>query len=88
MGGMGVPMEKAVRPVRAAAGRLAPSGSGWCCVLARRMSVALNVIGPMILGRATDVIFAGRCRPGLPAGPITAEAAVDAAPPATTPRRR
>ena len=43
------------------------------------ISVALNVIGPIILGRATDVIFAGVIGKQLPAG-ITAEQAAAAGP--------
>ena len=56
--------------------RMAPAahqGHRWSCVLAV-VSVALMSIGPRILGRATDLIFAGvlgkdlgpRCRPARP----------------------
>jgi ATP-binding cassette subfamily B protein len=56
-------------------GLLRPERLGVVAVLALGViSVALNVIGPMILGRATDVIFAGVVGKQLPAG-ITAEQA-------------
>ena len=56
-----------------------PSGSAWSLVLVLGViSVALNVIGPMILGRATDVIFAGVIGKQLPAG-ITGEQAAEQA---------
>ncbi|MEV6674669.1 ABC transporter ATP-binding protein [Streptomyces sp. NPDC051162] len=38
-------------------------------------SVTLSVIGPKVLGRATDLIFAGVVAGGLPSGTTTAEAA-------------
>ena len=50
-------------------GRLAPERLGVVVVLVLGVaSVALTVVGPMILGRATDLIFAGVLGRQLPAG--------------------
>ena len=63
------------RPRERLVGLLRPERFGVVAVLVLGViSVALNVIGPMILGRATDVIFAGVIGKQLPAG-ITAEQA-------------
>jgi ATP-binding cassette, subfamily B, multidrug efflux pump len=60
-------------------GLLRPERWGVIAVLALGVvSVALNVIGPKILGQATDVIFAGVVGKQLPAG-ISAEQAAAAA---------
>ena len=59
--------------------RLRPEGSKVLTVIALGvLSVALAVVGPKILGRATDLIFAGLFGRNLPAG-ITQEQAVEAA---------
>ncbi len=47
-------------------------------VLAGVMSVALSVLGPKVLGRATDIIFAGAVGKQLPSG-ITKEQAIESA---------
>ena len=76
--GAGQPVEKAVDfgpSARRLIGMLEPERLGVLAVLVLGViSVALNVIGPIILGRATDVIFAGVIGKQLPAG-ITAEQA-------------
>ena len=60
---IGVPTEKASSfgpSARRLVGRLAPQRWGVAVVLVLGVvSVALNVVGPVVLGRATDVIFAG-----------------------------
>ncbi|MDN5750768.1 MAG: ABC transporter ATP-binding protein/permease, partial [Pseudonocardia sp.] len=59
--------------------RLSPERLGVFAVLVLGVvSVALNVIGPLLIGVATDVIFAGVIGRQLPAG-LTAEQAVAAA---------
>ena len=71
-GGAGQPVEKAMDfgpSARRLVGLLRPERLGVVLVLVLGViSVALNVIGPIILGRATDVIFAGvigkQLRPG------------------------
>ncbi|MCW0213884.1 MAG: ABC transporter ATP-binding protein/permease [Pseudonocardia sp.] len=77
--GAGQPAEKASDfgpSAKRLAGRLAPERWGVVAVLVLGViSVALNVIGPKILGHATDVIFAGIIGKQLPAG-ITEEEAV------------
>jgi len=81
-GGAGQPVEKAMDfgpSARRLVGLLRPERYGVVLVLALGViSVALNVIGPIILGRATDVIFAGVIGKQLPAG-ITAEQAAQQA---------
>lgn len=47
----------------------------WLMLAAGVLSVALSVVGPMILGRATDLIFAGVVGRGMPDG-LTKEQAV------------
>jgi ATP-binding cassette subfamily B protein len=60
-------------------GRLRPERTGVLAVLVLGIvSVALNVIGPRVLGHATDVIFAGVIGRQLPAGITEAEAAEQA----------
>jgi len=80
--GAGQPVEKAVDfgpSARRLVGMLRPERLGVAAVLALGViAVALNVIGPIILGRATDVIFAGVIGKQLPAG-VTAEQAAASA---------
>jgi ATP-binding cassette subfamily B multidrug efflux pump len=80
--GAGQPVEKASTfgpSARRLIGLLRPDRWGVLAVLALGViSVALNVIGPKILGTATDVIFAGIIGKQLPAD-ITAEQAAAAA---------
>jgi ATP-binding cassette subfamily B protein len=60
-------------------GRLAPERAGTVAVVVLGIiSVTLSVIGPKILGHATDVIFAGVIGRQLPSGTSTAEAAAAA----------
>jgi ATP-binding cassette subfamily B multidrug efflux pump len=79
---LGVPTEKASSfgpSARRLLGRLAPHRLGVVAVLVLGVvSVALNVVGPVVLGRATDLIFAGVLGRQLPAGISTAQAAADA----------
>ena len=81
-GGAGQPVEKAMDfgpSARRLVGLLRPERLGVVLVLVLGViSVALNVIGPIVLGRATDVIFAGVIGKQLPAG-ITAEQAAQQA---------
>jgi ATP-binding cassette subfamily B multidrug efflux pump len=76
--GAGQPAEKASTfgpSAKRLAGRLAPERLGVLAVIVLGVvSVALNVIGPKILGHATDLIFAGIIGRQLPAG-VTAEQA-------------
>jgi ATP-binding cassette subfamily B multidrug efflux pump len=76
--GAGQPAEKASTfgpSAKRLAGRLAPERLGVLVVIVLGVvSVALNVLGPKILGRATDLIFAGIIGRQLPAG-LTAEQA-------------
>ncbi|MBA3905689.1 MAG: ABC transporter ATP-binding protein [Pseudonocardiales bacterium] len=76
--GAGQPVEKASNfgpSAQRLIGLLRPDRWGVIAVVALGVvSVALNVIGPKILGQATDVIFAGVIGKQLPAG-ITAEQA-------------
>ncbi len=80
--GAGQPVEKAQNfggSARRLVGLLRPERWGVAAVLVLGVvSVALNVIGPKILGHATDVIFAGIIGKQLPAG-ITPEQAAAAA---------
>ena len=79
MGGMGMPTEKAMdftgslrrlrrAPARRAAARRRRDGRSASC------SVTLAVLGPKLLGNATNVIFAGVIGRQLPAGATQAEA--------------
>jgi ATP-binding cassette subfamily B protein len=81
-GGTGMPVEKSMDfgpSARRLVGRLAPERLGVVTVIALGViSVALSVIGPWILGRATDVIFAGVIGRQLPPGTSTEEAAAAA----------
>ncbi len=76
--GAGQPVEKASNfgpSAKRLVGLLRPDRWGVIAVVALGVvSVALNVIGPKILGQATDVIFTGVIGKQLPAG-ITAEQA-------------
>jgi len=80
--GAGQPMEKASSfgpSARRLMGRLGPERLGVVTVLVLGViSVALNVIGPKVLGSATDLIFAGIIGKQLPAGISAAEAAAQA----------
>ena len=80
--GVGQPGEKprAFLPsARRLVGRLAPERWGVVAVLLLGVvSTALNVVGPLLLGAATDVIFAGVIGRSLPAG-LSADQAIDRA---------
>ena len=71
-GGGGMPVEKPMRfgpSVRRLLNRLRPEGVKLAGVIGLGVtSVAFMVIGPKILGRATDLIFAGAIGRRLPAG--------------------
>ncbi|WP_369134328.1 ABC transporter ATP-binding protein [Modestobacter sp. I12A-02662] len=77
--GVGQPAEKPSDfgpSARRLIGRLRPERAGVLTVLVLCVvSVALNVIGPRVLGHATDVIFAGVIGRQLPSGITEAEAA-------------
>jgi ATP-binding cassette, subfamily B, multidrug efflux pump len=81
-GGAGMPAEKPMRfgpSVRRLLARLRPEGLRLLAVIGLGVtSVAFLVIGPKILGRATDLIFAGAIGKRLPAG-LTSEQVVAAA---------
>jgi ATP-binding cassette subfamily B protein len=81
-GGGGMPAEKAMRfgpSVRRLLKRLSPERLKLLAVIALGVtSVAFMVIGPKILGRATDLIFSGAIGKRLPAG-MTTEQVVAAA---------
>jgi ATP-binding cassette subfamily B protein len=81
-GAIGMPAEKSRDfgpSVRRLLGRLAPQRLGVVAVLVLGVvSVALSVIGPLMLGWATDVIFAGVIGAQLPPG-TSAEQAAEAA---------
>ncbi len=80
-GGMGA-AEKPMsfrRSVRRLLGRLSPERARIVAVIALGVtSVVLAVIGPKVLGRATDIIFSGAVGRQLPAG-MTAEQVIAAA---------
>ncbi|MFL6097522.1 MAG: ABC transporter ATP-binding protein [Blastococcus sp.] len=82
MGGMGMPAEKAMtfKPsAKRLLRRLAPERTRVAAVLVLAvLSVSFAVAGPKLLGRATDIIFAGVLGRRLPAG-ITAQQAADGA---------
>ncbi|WP_344899505.1 ABC transporter ATP-binding protein [Streptosporangium longisporum] len=82
MGGMGMPAEKAMNfgpSTRRLMRRLSPERPMLLLVIALAVvSVVFSVIGPKILGYATDLIFTGVIGRQLPAG-TTAEQAVAAA---------
>jgi ATP-binding cassette subfamily B multidrug efflux pump len=81
-GGAGIPVDKSMDfgpSARRLMGRLAPERLGVVVVIALGVvSVALSVLGPLVLGHATDVIFAGVVGRTLEAGTTTAEAAAAA----------
>ncbi len=81
-GGAGMPAEKPMRfgpSVRRLMGRLSPERGRLLAVIGLGVtSVALMVIGPKILGSATDLIFAGAIGKRLPPG-LTSEQAIAAA---------
>jgi ATP-binding cassette subfamily B multidrug efflux pump len=81
-GAMGMPAEKSMDfgpSVRRLLGRLGPERIGVVAVLVLgAVSVALSVIGPLMLGRATDVIFTGVIGAQLQPG-TSAERAAEAA---------
>ena len=72
MAGMGVPADKSQNFVPSAKrllGRLRPERRNLYAVLALAVaSVALNAVGPKVLGRATDLVFAGVIGRQLPRG--------------------
>ncbi len=78
MGGMGMPVEKALDfrvSVRRLLGMLRPDLTGVLAVVGLAViSVALNVLGPKILGSATDLIFDGFISRNLPPGVTQADA--------------
>jgi ATP-binding cassette subfamily B multidrug efflux pump len=80
--GMGMPAEKSMNfgpSTRRLLRRLSPERPKIVAVIALAVvSVAFSVIGPKILGRATDLIFSGVVGRQLPAG-TTAEQAIQAA---------
>ena len=77
-GGMGMPTEKSMDfgpSARRLMARLRPERVMVLAVIALAVaSVTLNVIGPRLLGRATDLIFAGVIGRQLPSGTTQAEA--------------
>ena len=81
-GGMGMPAEKSLNfgpSAKRLFGRLKPESAGVVLVfLLAVISVALSVIGPKILGKATDTIFTGIIGKQLPLG-LTKQEAIDAA---------
>jgi len=81
-GGAGMPAEKPMRfgpSVRRLLARLRPESLRLLAVIGLGVtSVAFLVIGPKILGRATDLIFAGAIGKRLPAG-LTSEQVIAAA---------
>lgn len=70
--GMQMPVEKSMNfgpSARRLLGRLTPHRGGVIAVLAFTVaSVALSVIGPMLLGTATNIIFSGAISATLPVG--------------------
>ncbi len=80
--GVGAPAEKAATfgpSARRLVGLLRPERTQVVAVLVLGVvSVLLNVLGPRILGRATDIIFAGVIGKQLPAGQSVTEAAAQA----------
>ncbi|MGN6444995.1 ABC transporter ATP-binding protein [Amnibacterium sp.] len=75
--GMGMPAEKAMRfgpSARRLLGRLAPERLGVVLVLALGItSVVLTVLGPRLLGDATNLVFGGALSRQLPAGTTKSE---------------
>ncbi|WP_433389909.1 ABC transporter ATP-binding protein [Micromonospora sp. KLBMP9576] len=81
-GGVGMPAERSMNfgpSARRLLGRLRPQRPQLVAVIALAvLSVGLSVVGPKVLGWATDVIFTGVIGRQLPAG-TTTDQAVDAA---------
>lgn len=81
-GGMGMPAEKSMTFLPSAKrllGRLVPHRVSLIFVLLFTVvSVVLSVIGPKLLGEATNIIFSGIISKGLPAG-MTQEQVIEAA---------
>ncbi|MBW4042277.1 MAG: ABC transporter ATP-binding protein [Acidobacteria bacterium] len=75
--GMGMPVEKAMRfgpSARRLLGRLAPERLGVVLVLVLGItSVVLTVLGPRLLGDATNLVFGGALSKSLPAGTTKAQ---------------
>ena len=71
-GGMGAPPQKPLNfgpSARRLLGRLRPERTGLIAVVSLTVvSIVLNVLGPRILGYATDLIFSGAMGHQLPAG--------------------
>lgn len=78
MGGLGMPGEKAMRfgpSAKRLLGRLRPERVGVAVVLLLgSISVVLTVLGPKLLGEATNLVFAGALGKDLPAGVTKAQA--------------
>ena len=78
MGGLGMPGEKAMRfgpSAKRLLGRLRPERLGVAVVLLLgSISVVLTVLGPKLLGEATNLVFAGALGKDLPAGVTKAQA--------------
>ncbi len=76
-GGMGMPAEKSMNfgpSARRLIGRMAPYRVAvFAVIILGVSSVVLAVLGPKILGRATDLIFAGVVQQQLPAGQSQAQ---------------
>lgn len=81
-GGAGLPAEKAMSfgpSARRLVSRLRPQRRRLFAVIALGItSVSFSVVGPKILGHATNLIFAGVIGRRLPAGTTTAQAVADA----------
>ena len=81
-GGMGMPVEKSLNfgpSAKRLFRRLHPEGIGVALVAVLAvLSVTFSVLGPKILGRATNIIFDGVVGKQLPPG-ITQEQAIEAA---------
>src|SRR4051812_12003910 len=81
-GGMGMPAEKSLNfgpSAKRLFSRLHPESLGVAMVLALAvLSVTFSVLGPKILGRATDIIFDGVVGKQLPVG-LTKEQVIAAA---------
>lgn len=79
-GGMGMPAEKSLNfgpSARRLVGRLKPERAGMVFViLLGVLSVVLAVLGPKILGEATNIIFEGAISSTIPAG-VTQQQVID-----------
>jgi ATP-binding cassette subfamily B protein len=80
MGGMGMPVEKSMTfgpSAKRLLGRLRPQRVGVVAViLLSVVSVTLAVIGPKLLGQATNIIFSGITSKSLPTG-VTQQQVID-----------